>query len=239
MAKKAKKSDSIEQKYDWVTTKNGADVEFIMENVRIAFSGNGKFFFEPEDKFGKLNYKADFILEDEDVVEQVKEVVQYLVRHHVDDEFEFDDDFDGSIDGVKNLFFKIGDDNTNKEGTIYDGFKGKFYVKGKKPGDQEAPDVFDNSGEHLKEYSKDKVLADGSYANVAVRAYWMEKWETLGLSIDAVQYTEEGESFSADSSFATNDDKRQKLLGKFKPKKSKEKMAFGGKKKKKKSNSED
>ena len=233
MSKKTKKKTvQTEQQHKWTASDDGKNVEFVLENVRLAFTRNGKNFFEPEEFRKQRKFKGQFIIEDEDALEQAKEILQFLVKNNVDEDFEIDDEFDGEIEGLKHLFLRNGDDATGKNGEVYDGFEGKFFVAATRAEAQGAPTVFADTGDEIEEYPDNRVLKDGCYGNVALRAYYSSEWDMIGCTIEAVIYTEEGEAFTADSSYASNEDKKKKLFGSHKPKESKAKKVFGKKKKK-------
>lgn len=231
MSKKTKKLVQTEQQYDWEASEDGKNVEFVAEGVRIAFTKNGQNFFEPEEYKKQRKFKGQFIIEDEDVLEQAKEILQYLVVNNVDEDFDVED-FEGEVDGLEHIFLRNGDKNENKNGEVYDGFAGNFYIAATRSEKQGAPTVFADTGDEIEDYPDARVFKDGCYANVALRAYYSEEWEMIGCNIEAVIYTEEGEPFTGDNSYSTNEDKKKKLFGKFKPKQSKAKKVFGKKKKK-------
>lgn len=218
------------QNHEWEASEDAKNVEFIIENVRFAFTKNGKNFFEPEEFKKTRKFKGQFILEDEDTLEQVKEVVQFLVVNNIDEDFEFDKNFAEQLKQFENLFLRDGNDHTNKDGETYDGFTDKFFVTASRNETMKAPVVFDNTGEEIKEYDENKLFKDGCYGNVALRAYYSKEWGMIGCTLEAIIYTKEGESFVADSSFASSEAKKKKLFGSFKPKNTKSKMVFGKKK---------
>lgn len=230
----SKKVKNTKQQYEWTANDNGDNVEFVAENVRFAFTRNGKSLFEPETFKKSTKFKGSFIIEEDDTLEQVKEVITYLVKNNVDEDFEFPDDFDGSIDDLEHVFLRVGNNNTNKEGEVYDGFADKFFLAATRPEKQGPPSVFADTEEEITEFPDTRVFKDGCYGNLAVRAYYSNEWDMLGLTIEAVIYTDEGEAFTADSSYSTNDDKKKKLFGSHKKKESKAGKAFGKKKDKKK-----
>lgn len=245
MGKKNKTNGISKPQYDWKSNDENTNVELVVENVRLAFSNNGKALFEAEEYQGKHNFKADLILDDE-AVNQVKEAIAHLVICNVDDDFEVSDlgsefDEDGEIEGLKHVALRVGNLNISKkseDGSPYDGFEGNLYIKSKRPEDQGAPAVFADTEEEITEFPDARIYKDGCYANVAVRLYYSEKWEMIGAVIEAVIYTDEGEPFTVDQSYSVNEQKKKKLIGSHKPKESKAKKAFG-KKKKKKNKSED
>ena len=233
--KKKSKSEEIEKNFDWEANDDCTNVEFVVENVRLAFSGNGKTLFEPEEFKKSVRYKADFILEDDDTRDQLLEIVQFLVRENVDGQEDLTldmDSFDGDIEGLSSLFLKIGDENTNKEGEPYDGFAGNLYIGGKRAEKLGRPTVFADTQEEIEDANDKRIMKDGCYVNLAARAYYSTEWEMIGCTIEAVLFTDEGESFSVDNSYGGNESKKNKLMGSHKPKKSKASKAFDKKKKK-------
>ena len=239
MAKKSKKSE-VEQKFDWEMRDDGKNAEFVAEDVRFAFTKNGKNLLEPETFKKSTKYKGTFIVEEdnEEVDGMMREMVQTLVRNNVDDmdDWEFPDDFDGEIDGVEYVFYQNGDDQKAK-GTddIYDGFEGNMCIKATRGEKQGAPAVFADTGDEVTEFPDTRLFRDGCRGNLAGRAYVMDSDGEILIccTIEAVIYTDEGESFTADQSYAKNDDKKNKLFGKHKLKKNKAEKAFDKKKKKK------
>ena len=230
MGKKAKKV-KMDQQHDWTASEDGKNVEFVAENVRFAFSRNGKSFFEPETYKKSTKYKGQFIIEDEDTLAQMREIVTFLVKSNIDPDFELDKDFDGDIDGLEHVLLRVGNDH-EKDGEVYDGFADKFFIAATRPEGQGAPDVFADTGDEITEFPDGRIMKDGCYGNLAARAYYSEEWDMIGCTIEAVLYTDEGEPFTVDQSYAKNEDKKKKLMGSHKAKKSKAKKAFGSKKKK-------
>ena len=242
--KNTNKASEATQKYDWDMRDDGRNAEFVAEGVRFAFTGNGKKLLEPETFKKSTKFKGLFIVEEENeaVDGMIREMIQTLVRKNVPDmeDWEFPDDFDGEIDGVDYCFYKVGDDNTPKgSDDTYDGFADNMYISATRPEKQGAPAVFADTEEEITEFPDARLMRDGCYGNLAGRAYVMDSDGEILIccTIEAVIYTSEGEPFTADQSYAKNDDKKKKLFGSHKAKENKAKKAFG--KKKKKSDKED
>lgn len=220
---------------EWESSENGENAEFIIEGVRFAFTQNGKHLLIPESYKKNTKYKGQFILPEE-AIEQVLEVATFLIVNNTDVDSDFVLDLDDLDDNGKleNLFLHDGNDNTVKDtDEPYTGFADKFYVKATRSESMGAPAVFGEDGNEITDAEDKRLLKDGCYGNIAVRAYYSKEWNMVGLTIEAVVYTDEGEAFTGDSSFSGNEEKKNKLFGSHKPKASKADEAFGKKKDKK------
>lgn len=191
----------------WEASENNDNISFVLENVRIAFSRNGLSFFEPEEFMGSAKYKADFIVEDEKQQDMMQDIIELLVKEN----------FGGKM--PSKCFYKDGNDNVSKKtGDIYDGFEDNTFVRANRSEDQEAPEVFAMTQELIESHPDNRILKDGCYGNVMLRAYASKKWDTIGCTIEAVLYTDEGESFSVETKVSKNKDAKARLFGSAKAK---------------------
>jgi hypothetical protein len=213
-------SNNTEDK-NWEADENGTNVSFVLENVRFAFTKNGKSFFEPEEFKKNSKFKGDFIIDSEDESQStmVEEILQFLI----------DKNFKGKE--PKHLFLRNGDDNkSSKTDEVYDGFEGNLFVRANRNEDMGAPEVFNANGDQVDSYPDAGVYKDGCYGNVMLRAYASKEWDTIGCTIEAVLYTDEGESFSVETKVSKDPTAKAKLFGGFKAKEKKSEKVFGRRK---------
>lgn len=167
-------------------------VDLLLKNVRIAFSKNGMNHFKSEIPPKGIHPSWSFcaILPDKDSAQRVMVAAKLLADEHLG----------GKIPKGNNFALRKGNDMTNKEGQVYDGFADSFYVKcnRKDNGSIPAPKVMCKRGGQMVQITdpKDKeILPDGCYANVLITLYAMPSREMILASQEVIVYNH-GKEFS-------------------------------------------
>ena len=163
----------------------------VIKEVRIAFCDNlvkaGKATPESKARFG-----ANFIIQDAAGLKLVQDTVAEIGKA----------EFNGKPPTGKDCSFRDGDTATDKDGNVYNGFEGKWFVAAYRREDQFAPVVVDQRKQKVQPGDEFFPRA-GDYVNVKVQFYSQngknDKKNAYGkkinASLEAVQFVRRGESF--------------------------------------------
>lgn len=145
----------------------------------------------PMEEGGTAKYRCKFILEsrkqDEAIQDCIMEACVAKFGQKAGEKL-----FDRIIDNPEKCCFRDGDDNTDDEGNIREGFEGYMYVAGNST---KKPLLLDKQRDEVGE--EDGLIMSGNYANVKIDIFAWEhkKSKAKGVSaqIMGIQYVKEGE----------------------------------------------
>lgn len=202
------------------------NLEFVLRDLRMAFTQNGKNMFDAETFKGVEAHNGMFIIQEEDQMNDMEAMIKALVDEHLNGVMPKNPDY---------ICLKIGDDQVatkgDNAGEVYDGFEGNLAIKWKnKTANHAAPQVYSSAHELIEKFPDKRVFRDGCICDVQFRLYAYSTSDgDTGVSAEcqAVIMVDEGTPFTAARVADTG-----KLLGGRKPSGDSGAAVFGRRRKK-------
>lgn len=166
-------------------------------NVRIAFCQNlfskGGMPGDPEDKH---RFSSTFIIdgEDKEQLENVSKVIKSVAKD------KWNDKADGILKKIKadkKICLKPGDDKTNADGEVYEGFEGNYCITAS---NTVAPLVIGRNRDEVIAEDSGKLYA-GCYVNCMLDIWPQDNsyGKRINAKVTGVQFVKDGDSFGSSS----------------------------------------
>lgn len=177
--------------------------ELMLKRVRMS----NLFVYEPSEPLEegqKAKYRGRFILENSKQDEAIRDAILEACTDKFGDKAG-QKLFDKIIDNPEKCCYRDGDDNTDDNGDVRDGFEGNMYIAANS---LKKPLMIDRARDEVGE--DEGLIMSGNYANVKIDIYAYEHKKSKAKGVTAqlmgIQFVAEGEPLGGGGRRATTDD---------------------------------